>query len=279
MVAMRQSDQPELVEALAAPLPVTVIAYMLGVEDGDIRKFKEWSDTIFSNIGEILLANPSPEAAAASAEMDAYFLERIAMFREAPAENLLSRLIQTETEDGKLSNEELLSFCRLLLIAGNETTTGLITGIVRVFNELPETFQQLKDDPSLIPTFVEETLRVQSPFSVTIRKTTRDSEIAGVTIPANEMLIPMIACANRDETVFDQPEKFMIDRSPNPHLAFGFGIHNCLGAHLARLEGQIVAASMIKHMDSISLLPGSEEEFDQLGGPSKLNVDVKWSQK
>jgi len=278
MIAMRQSAHPELVEALAAPLPVTVIAYMLGVEDGDIRKFKEWSDTIFSNIGEILLANPSPEAAAAGTEMDAYFLERIAMFRDAPADNLLSRLIETETEDGMLSNDELLSFCRLLLIAGNETTTGLITGIVRVFNELPETFQQLKNDPELIPTFVEETLRVHSPFSVTIRKTTRDAEIAGVTIPANEMLIPMIACANRDETVFDQPEKFMIDRSPNPHLAFGYGIHNCLGAHLARLEGQIVAASMIKHMDGISLVAGSEDEFDQLGGPSKLNVKVQWAQ-
>jgi cytochrome P450 len=186
-------------------------------------------------------------------------------------------LIETETEDGHLSKEELLSFCRLLLIAGNETTTGLITGIVRVFNELPETFQQLKKDPTLISTFVEETLRVHSPFSVTIRKTTQASEIAGVTVPANELLIPMIACANRDETVFDQPEKFMIDRSPNPHLAFGYGIHNCLGAHLARLEGEIVVASMIKHMDSISLLPGSEDEFDQLGGPSKLNVNITWS--
>lgn len=277
MVVMKNTDQPELVESLAAPLPVTVIAYMLGVEDGDIRKFKEWSDTIFSNIGDILLANPSPEASAAGAEMDAYFLERIEMFRAAPADNLLSRLIETETEDGNLSKEELLSFCRLLLIAGNETTTGLITGIVRVFNELPETFQQLKKDPTLISTFVEETLRVHSPFSVTIRKTTQESEIAGVTVPANELLIPMIACANRDETVFDQPEKFMIDRSPNPHLAFGYGIHNCLGAHLARLEGEIVVASMIKHMDSISLLPGSEDEFDQLGGPSKLNVDISWS--
>jgi cytochrome P450 len=277
MNVMKKSDQPELVESLAAPLPVTVIAYMLGVEDGDIRKFKEWSDTIFSNIGDILLANPSPEASAAGAEMDAYFLERIAMFRAAPADNLLSRLIETETEDGHLSKEELLSFCRLLLIAGNETTTGLITGIVRVFNELPETFQQLKKDPTLISTFVEETLRVHSPFSVTIRKTTQASEIAGVTVPANELLIPMIACANRDETVFDQPEKFMIDRSPNPHLAFGYGIHNCLGAHLARLEGEIVVASMIKHMDSISLLPGSEDEFDQLGGPSKLNVNINWS--
>ncbi|MBT7538069.1 cytochrome P450 [Pseudomonadales bacterium] len=277
MQVMKQSEEAELVEALAAPLPVTVIAYMLGVEDGDIRKFKEWSDTIFSNIGEILLANPSPEASAASEQMDKYFLGRIAALRDSPRDNLLSRLIATETEDGKLSNEELLSFCRLLLIAGNETTTGLITGIVRVFNDMPDTFAELKDNPALIPTFVEETLRVHSPFSVTIRKTTRDIEVAGVTIPANEMLLPMIACANRDESVFDEPEKFKIDRNPNPHLAFGFGIHNCLGAHLARLEGQIVAASMIKHMNGIKLKPGSENEFGQLGGPSTLNVAIEWA--
>ena len=165
----------------------------------------------------------------------------------------------------------------MLLIAGNETTTGLITGIVRVFNDIPDTFAQLKDNPALIPTFVEETLRVHSPFSVTIRKTTRAIEVAGVTIPANEMLLPMIACANRDESVFDEPEQFKIDRSPNPHLAFGFGIHNCLGAHLARLEGQIVAASMTKHMNSIKLMPGSENEFGQLGGPSTLNVAIDWA--
>ena len=91
------------------------------------------------------------------------------------------------------------------------------------------------------------------------------------------MLLPMIACANRDESVFDEPEKFKIDRNPNPHLAFGFGNHNCLGAHLARLEGQIVAASMIKHMNGIKLKPGSENEFGQLGGPSTLNVAIEWA--
>ena len=271
---MCDSSQPDLVDSLAAPLPVTVIAHMLGVPESNNVQFKHWSDTIFSNIGDILLANPSKAAQKASAEMDAYFLERIAILREHPENHLLGRLIETETEDGHLSNEELLSFCRLLLIAGNETTTGLITGMVRVFSDQPEIFDAIKATPSLIPTFIEETLRVHSPFSLTIRRTTCDTELAGVKIPAGDLVLPLIACANRDETVFECPEEFVIDRDPNPHLAFGYGIHNCLGAHLARLEGQIAVASLTKHLDSISLADQDESQFSQLGGPSRLLVNI-----
>ena len=144
MASMRQHEEVDLVEALAAPLPVTVIAQMLGVEDGNMQDFKRWSDKIFSNIGEILFAQPDASVQAATDEMNAYFLGKIEKLRPSPGNNLLGRLIRTETEDGHLSDEELLSFCRLLLIAGNETTTGLITGCVRVFDEMPETFEALK---------------------------------------------------------------------------------------------------------------------------------------
>ena len=274
MKTMCQSTQVDLVESLAAPLPVTVIAHMLGVEDGNTQQFKLWSDTIFSNIGDILMANPSEEARLASEQMDAYFLSRIDVFRREPQNNLLSRLIETETEDGHLSDPELLSFCRLLLIAGNETTTGLITGIVRVFDEIPEAFGQLKANRDLIPTFIEETLRLHSPFSVTIRKTKKPCVIGDTEIPKGVMVTPMIACANRDETVFDDPEKFIIDRSPNPHLAFGFGAHNCLGAHLARLEGEIAIHSMLDHLEGISLANSGDFEDGELGGPSKLLVNL-----
>lgn len=274
MTTMCQSKQVDLVESLAAPLPVTVIAHMLGVEDGNIQEFKHWSDTIFSNIGDILMANPSDEAQKAGAEMDAYFLSRIDLLRKNPKNHLLGRLIATKTDDGHLSNEELLSFCRLLLIAGNETTTGLITGIVRVFDDLPETFNQLKANRNLIPTFVEETLRLHSPFSVTIRKTTQPCTVAGTEIPEGVMVLPLIACANRDETVFKDPDKFIIDRNPNPHLAFGFGAHNCLGAHLARLEGEIAIRSMLDHLDGIALANNESFEDGELGGPSKLLVNL-----
>ena len=278
MIEMCKSEQVDLVKALAAPLPVTVIAHMLGVEDGNTDEFKYWSDTIFSNIGDILMANPNEEVIKAAEAMDAYFLGRINLLRKNPQDHLLSRLIATETEDGHLTDAEILSFCRLLLIAGNETTTGLITGIVRVFNDLPETFEQLKANPELIPSFVEETLRVHSPFSVTIRRTSKPCTLEEMEIPEGVIVIPLIACANRDESVFENPEKFVIDRSPNPHLAFGFGAHNCLGAHLARLEGEIAIHSMLKHLDNICTadpIDGSKSfDGEQLGGPSEMLVKL-----
>lgn len=265
----------DLVQTLAAPLPVNIIAGMLGVEDGDMQTFKYWSDTIFSNIGEILFGEPSQEALECGEAMNAYFLERIAGLRQQPIDHLLGRLVETETEDGKLTDEELLSFCRLLLIAGNETTTGLITASVRIFDEIPETFDQLKQNPHLIPTFIEEALRYYSPFAATVRKTTREVEVAGVMIAKGELVTPLIGCANRDESVFERPDEFMIDRDPNPHLAFGFGIHFCLGAHLARLEGEIAVAALTRHFKAISLESVvSPEEGSGLGGPKRLIVNV-----
>jgi cytochrome P450 len=173
-----------------------------------------------------------------------------------------------------LTNEELLSFCALLLIAGNETTTGLITASVRVFDEIPETFQQLKNQHELIPTFIEEALRYHSPFSATVRRTSCDTEIAGTKISKGDIVMPLMASANRDESIFQQPDEFIIDRSPNPHLAFGFGIHFCLGAHLARLEGESAIASMVKHFDNITLVDPGTTQTSLLGGPTKLLVNL-----
>ena len=275
MASMRQHEEVDLVDALAAPLPVTVIAQMLGVEDGNMQDFKRWSDKIFSNIGEILFAQPDASVQEATEEMNAYFLDRIEKLRPAPGNNLLGRLIRTETEDGHLSDEELLSFCRLLLIAGNETTTGLITGCVRVFDEMPETFAALKANHDLIPRFIEETLRFYSPFSATVRRTTRATELSGVAIPDGVIVVPLFASANRDESVFDQADEFVIDRDPNPHLAFGYGIHNCLGAHLARLEGRIAVAGMVDALDRIEISETADRaQFDRLGGPATLPVRI-----
>jgi len=274
MLDLKGMSEADLVKQLAAPLPVTVIAHMLGVVEGDVGQFKYWSDTIFSNIGDILFAQPTPEVEKAAAEMDAYFLERLEELRQHPVDHLLGRLVETETDEGKLSNEELLSFCRLLLIAGNETTTGLITASVRIFDEFPWTFDRVRDEPALIPTFIEEALRFYSPFSATVRRTSCDTELAGVSIPEGSLVIPLIASANRDERVFDRADDFVIDRRPNPHVAFGFGIHNCLGAHLARLEGEIAVASMTQHLKSIRLAAGETLDPAQLGGPSCLQVEI-----
>ena len=272
---MKQHRNVDLVEALASPLPVNIIAHMLGVAGGDMNAFKIWSDTIFSNIGDILFGVTSEEAQRCGEEMNAYFLERIAELRVNPVDHLLGRLVQTETEDGMLTDEELLSFCRLLLIAGNETTTGLITAAVRIFDEQPQTLTRLREQPALIPSFTEEALRYYSPFAATIRKTTCDVTVAGVQIDAGSLVMPLISSANRDERVFEQPESFVIDRQPNPHLAFGFGIHFCLGAHLARLEGQIAVAQLVNNFTNITLAKSvTAEEGSGLGGPKKLMVDL-----
>jgi cytochrome P450 len=264
----------DLVKALAAPLPVMVIAEMLGVEDGDMATFKAWSDEIFSNIGEILFGTPSPESERAAEEMNTYFLQQIDDIRNNPKNHLLGQLVATETEDGILDDEELLSFCRLLLIAGNETTTGLITASARIFHENPYVLAEIKQKPELAAPFVEEALRFYSPFSATVRRTTKDVEIAGQKIPAGELVVPLIASANRDEQVFTDPDTFKLDRDSNPHLAMGFGIHFCLGAHLARLEGKIVAEEMARRFSSVTLTNPKTATVGDLGGPKKLTVVV-----
>jgi len=266
------NTEVDLVTALAAPLPVIVIAEMLGVEDGDMATFKAWSDEIFSNIGEILFGTPSPESERAAEEMNAYFLQRINDLREHPKSHLLGQLVATETEDGVLDDEELLSFCRLLLIAGNETTTGLITASARIFHENPNTLAELKRKPELAASFVEEALRFYSPFSATVRRTTKDVEISGQKIPAGELVVPLIASANRDEQVFTDPDSFRLDRDTNPHLALGYGIHFCLGAHLARLEGKIVAEEMARRFCSVTLTNPKTATVGDLGGPKELAV-------
>jgi cytochrome P450 len=272
---LASNESADLVTSFAAPLPVGVIATMLGVEDGDFVEFKHWSDTIFQNIGDILLGTPSEDAMAAAGKMDAYFLERIARLRRSPQPYLLSELVHVETEDGRLTDPELLMFCRLLLIAGNETTTSLIVGCVRMFHEMPESFDRLKRSPELVQGFIEETLRYHSPFKATLRRASHDVELCGQRISAGELVLPLIASANRDERIFDRAGEFVLDRSPNPHLAFGLGIHSCLGSTLARLEGRIAVTSLLRHLDSISLFEPDVEALDGFGAPASVRVELR----
>jgi cytochrome P450 len=275
MTDLASSDRGDLVTSFAAPLPVGVIATMLGVEDGDFVEFKRWSDTIFTNIGDILIGTPSEASVAAGTEMSAYFLERITELRARPKQHLLSDLVHVETEEGKLTDGELLMFCALLLIAGNETTTSLIVGCTRVFHEMPDMFDRLKGAPELIPGFIEETLRYHSPFKVTLRRAARDLELAGQQIAKGDLVLPMIASANRDESIFECADEFIHDRSLNPHLAFGLGIHSCLGATLARMEGRIAVAALLDQLDGISLVDPGDPALDGFGAPASIRVDLR----
>ncbi len=269
---MLAQETPDYIAELAYPLPVMVIAAMLGVQDGDMATFKRWSDAIIENLPVSLLTGDSSALEEVNREFDAFFKGRLAKLRREPEDNLLSGLVHARDEDGnQLSEEDLLVVCRVLLVAGNETTTGLIVSAVRVFSEFPEALRRVKENPALVPSAVEEILRYYSPFSLTFRRATRDVEVAGVTIPKDARILPLLASANRDETQFPRADEFIVDREPNRHVAFGMGIHMCLGAPLARLEGAIVLETLLPRIAGVELLE-AQGPILRPGGPKALSV-------
>lgn len=269
---MLQQEDPDLVASLAYPLPVMVIANMLGVADGDMATFKRWSDDIIRNIGPALLSGDDSGLAQTNREFDQYFGQRLERLRTAPDGSLLSELVHVETEDGRLTRDELLMFCRLLLVAGNETTTGLIVNAMRAFSAFPEALARVRENLDVIPLAVEEALRYYAPFQATIRRATQDVELHGHRIAKNDRILVLLASANRDEQAFENPNDFNIERSPNKHVAFGFGIHSCVGAPLARLEGGIALHTLVPRIRRVALLGGDAGEMLLPGGPSSLPV-------
>ena len=169
----------------------------------------------------------------------------IAQRRTEPREDLITALVQAEEEQQILSAEEIFALCALLLLAGNETTTNLIGNAVLILLDRPDLLAQLYDDKTLIPQFIEEVLRFESPIQNTLRQTTRDVEVSGTMIPADARVLLLNASANRDKAQFPQPDQFDPTRSPNSHLSFGYGIHYCLGAELARLEAKIALETLL----------------------------------
>ncbi|HET7737263.1 MAG TPA: cytochrome P450 [Tepidiformaceae bacterium] len=272
VAAMLEHEVVDVVEELAYPLPITVIAKMLGVEDGDMPTFKRWSDDILDNIVPIVMTGDDTALASTNVEFDAYFHEQIERYRRHPEENLLSGLIDVETDEGHLSEDELLMFCRLLLVAGNETTTGLIVNAIRAFAEFPDALARLRGDMSLLPSAMEETLRFYAPFQAVFRRVTRDVELRGVTIPAGERCLVMLASANRDEEVFERASEFVIDRDPNRHVSFGMGIHYCLGAPLARLEADIALRTLIPRITRVEREGSVPGDLFRPGGPKSYTV-------
>lgn len=270
--AMLAKSDPDIVLDLAYPLPVMVIAHMLGVADGDHATFKRWSDAIIENVAPILLTGDDSALAGVNQEFDAYFSKRLAKLRREPEDNLLSELVHVETDEGKLTELELLMFCRLLLVAGNETTTGLIVNATRAFSEYPDVLARVRADLSLLPAALEEALRYYAPFPATFRRTTRDVEAAGTTIPKDTRVLVFLASANRDERAFENPDEFRLDRGTNRHVAFGMGIHYCVGAPLARLEAEIALRDLLPRLRGVSILPNQDAALLRPGGPKSLRV-------
>lgn len=238
------NGQMDVVEDLAYPLPIIVIAEMLGIPPDDRAMFRRWSDAIIADLNGAMMGSLNFNVAMQE-EIRAYFLRAIEEHRADPRDDLISALLAAEIEGQYLDVEDILSFCVLLLVAGNETTRHLIANAVRCFLDHPEALARLYEEPALLPSAIEEVLRFRSPAQMTGRTATADTEIRGKRIKAGQGIIVLLAAANRDPAEFPDPDRFDITREPNRHLAFGLGPHFCLGAPLARLEARIALGTLL----------------------------------
>ncbi len=237
----------ELVSAVSIPLPVAVIAEMLGVDRRHQDDFRRWSD---ATVG--MMDRPAePDMIQASLELAAYFRGVLEERRKNPRDDLMSDLLRAEIDGRRLTDAELDAFFVMLLIAGNETTTNLISNQLNVFASRPDLWKACREDRSLVPAALEETLRFDSPVQNLGRETTCDVELHGVSIPKGSRVIVSFGAANRDPEVFDQPDDYRLDRGEPRHLAFGQGRHFCLGAGLARLEGRIALEALLDRFERI----------------------------
>lgn len=238
-------------EDLAIPLPIRVIADMLGVPAADQQRFREWSDQVIADGSSQEVGEDLSEAVVS---LYVYFGEFLAARKEAPGDDLLSSLVEAELDGERLSDHEMLAFCMTLLVAGNETTRNLLANGLATLAEHPEQWKRLVADPGLVPSAVEELLRWVTPVVHFGRTATRDVEIAGQPIAEGEMVVMLYPSANRDESVFGPTATTLdIGRDPNPHMAFGFGEHFCLGAQLARLEARIFFEELLARFSGLSL--------------------------
>ena len=229
----------DLVHDHADPLPVIVIAEILGIPGSDRSMFKVWSDKVVALLGAGTAGGEGELPEETFAEMRDYFNTMVEERRANPRQDLISGLVAAEIDGEKLNFDELLQMLILLLVAGNETTTNLLGNAVLEFMAHPGELARLRADMSLLPAAIEEVLRFNSPVQATVRRATRDVQFGEKTIEKGQQAVIWLASANRDAAVFPEPETFDITRTPNRHLAFGLGIHFCLGAPLARLEARV----------------------------------------
>jgi cytochrome P450 len=247
-------DAMDVIDVLAAPLPAIVIAELLGVPPEDHRRFKAWAADIVASIGQPRFgAAAGNRGTPAMQQLFAYLSEIIAARRLAPRDDLISAMVLAQEEEDALTDAELLATSNLLLIAGHETTTNLIgNGLLALLRE-PDQLARLRGDLGLLPTAIEELLRYDGPVQATLRVPREDVELGGQAIEAGSLLLVGIGAANHDPDVFTEPERLDVGREPNPHLAFGFGAHFCLGAPLARLEGEIAFRALLERFPRLEL--------------------------
>jgi cytochrome P450 len=253
----------DIITDLAYPLPVVVIAELLGVPPEDRETFRDWSSALAASLDPLVSQELAQRATQARDGLHTYLRGIIAERRRAPRSDLISALVAVEERGEILGEPELVVMCTLLLIAGHETTVNLIGNGMLALTQHPEQYAQLRESPALIGTAVEELLRFDSPVQLTGRIAAEPLEIGGQHIEAGQWVLPLLGAANRDPQQFGEPDRLDLTRNPNPHVGFGRGIHFCLGAPLARLEGQLAIAALVqrfRHLD----LAGSPVRRDQI---------------
>ena len=251
LAKLRDGDDCDLVADLAVPLPVLIIAEMLGVEPERLGDFKRWSDLILAGTsGSIRDADPVASGlVGAMKAFSEYVVGVIAERERSPGDDLVSLLIGAQEGEERLSAAELVLFVMLLLVAGNETTTHLIGNATLALLDHPGELARVRADRALLPSLVEEALRWDAPIQVVLRRTTTEVEIAGQRIPADRHVIVLLGSANRDEREWGPTAaRFDAARNPQGHMGFGFGIHFCLGAALARLEARVALEALIDEL-------------------------------
>jgi cytochrome P450 len=271
-----QSEEIDLIDRVAGPIPTVVIAELLGIDPEMHDDFKAWSD-----LSVVVAFNPAatPEEAQAAMEarknLEEFFLKEIAARRRSPGEDLISGLLASEEDGDRLSDAEVVQMCDLLLIAGNVTTTDLIGNGVKALLEHPDQLAKLRHRPELISNAVEEMLRFDSPVTNSGRIANRDMEIDGVKIAKGETLSVSLAAANRDPAAYPDPDRFDVERDDTHHQSFGGGRHFCLGAHLARIEAQEAVLALLRRFAHLEL---SERGHSYAAIPSFRGMKSLWVQ-
>jgi cytochrome P450 len=247
----------ELVRDLAHPLPVIVIAELLGVPASDRDAFRHWSNGVAQIIDPLSAERGLARARESATALAGYFRSMLAQRRAEPREDLLSAMIAAEQDGRVLGEGDLLSLCTLLLAAGHETTTNLIANAVLALLRFPEQAERLRAEPSLLPTAVEEFLRFDSPVQYTDRVAREDVELGGQHIPRGRPIALLLGAANHDPAQFAAPHRLDVGRAENRHLAFGGGPHFCLGAPLARLEAELALGGLLRRFPALRGDPGA----------------------
>jgi cytochrome P450 len=275
LAPLRRGETFDLVHDFAIPLPVTIIAEMIGVEPERMRDFKRWSDAFIDGTTGPGREDPfGPAFSDAVVEFLTYLRKTVRKRRRAPGDDLVSAILAEAPGGAALTDLDAMMFVQLLIVAGNETTTNLIGNAVTALLDHPEQLARVRRDPALVPDLVEEVLRFDSPIQVVFRNARRDIEVAGRTIPAGASVAVLLGSANRDERRFPDPDRFDIDRDPRGHLAFGFGEHFCLGSALARLEARIALEALLPELARVERLSPDRQLVDSflVRGPKKLEL-------